>query len=299
MGWRSLFISSPARLSVKLSQLVIKQEAEVTIPLEDIGAVVIETQQVTISAAALSAIADADIATFICDQKHLPCSIILPFQKHSRQWKIMKAQLAMSKPFAKQCWKRIVEQKITNQAYCLDYLQREGGDYLRTIVKDVKSGDTTNREAYAARVYFQSLLTTFRRKDDNVTTAAMNYGYAIFRGMIARILASYGFIPAMGIHHRNELNNFNLADDFIEVSRPLVDLWVASNVSPEATELSRNDRISLLSLLNHDMCINQNHQSVIRCMEEMVASFSTACHQNNVSCLKLPSLLPLSIHKYE
>lgn len=299
MGWRSLFISSPARLSVKLSQLVVKKETEVSIPLEDIGAIVIENSQITLTAAALSAFANFGVTAFICDEKHLPCGVILPFQPHSRQLKVMQAQMGISVPFKKQCWRRIVTQKINNQASCLDYLKKDGADYLRTIAQNVKSGDADNREAYAARLYFKELLTTFRRKDDNVTTAAMNYGYAIFRGALARLLASYGFIPSMGIHHKNELNNFNLADDFLEIFRSVVDLWVSVNILPEDTQLSQDNRLSLLSLLNYDMSINSKNQSVSRCMEEVIASFSSACFQKDAFLLKLPQLLPLRMHTYE
>jgi CRISPR-associated protein Cas1 len=299
MGWRSVFIASPARLSVRMSQLVVEQEDKITIPLEDIGAIMIENRQSVLTANLLAALAEADVAVFVCNDKYLPCAVLTPFQPHSRQGKVMKAQLGITRPFAKQCWKKIVERKIYNQAACLDILERDGGSELKVIGKTVQSGDMTNREAYAAKTYFRRLLKNFRRQDDNVTTGAMNYGYAVLRGTIARVLASYGFMPAIGIHHVNELNAFNLADDFLEVYRPVVDLWVAQNIDRNATELARDDKMALLGLLHNDMSMRQERQSVLYCIEEMVGSFSTSCQACDARLLKLPELLPPYAHRYE
>lgn len=299
MSWRSLCIANPACLSIKNSQLVIKQEQETTLPLEDIGAIMIESNQVSITSAALSAMSANGIAAFVCDNKHLPCGVLLPFHLHSRQWRVLKAQLTMTKPLAKQCWKRIVEQKIVNQSYCLDFLGKPGGEALRDIGKSVKSGDADNREAYASRIYFQHLFDNFTRKDDTIINSALNYGYAVIRGYVARTLAIFGFNPAMGIHHTNELNAFNLADDFMEVFRPVVDLFVITHISAEKTELTTQDKAKLLGMLHLDMRMGINHKAVTNCIEEMIAGFSSICHKKDLNFIKLPHLLPLESHEYE
>ena len=298
-GWRSIFIAKSAKLSSHLSQLVIEQEEKISIPIEDIGAVMIETREISITSNLLSMLSEANVAVFFCNDKHLPCSVLLPFQPHSRQWKVMKAQMAMSKPFMKQCWRLIIEQKIFNQARCLDLMGKAGGGELLAIRNELKTGDSTNREAVAAKAYFRYLFENFRRKDENVTTGAMNYGYAIIRGAIARTLSTYGFIPAMGIFHTNELNNFNLADDFLEVYRPVVDLWVAQNISPRAIDLSQNNRVGLVGLLHEDMLMKTGKLSIVRCIEEMVASFSSSCQENDVKLLKMPELIPFQQLQYE
>lgn len=117
----------------------------------------------------------------------------------------------------------LVKQKITNQAKCLAYLNKDGSRELHAIASEVKSGDSTNREGFAARVYFNSYMPSTTRQEDNTVNAALNYGYSIMRGSVARSLAAYGFIPAVGVHHCNELNPFNLADDFMEVCARL---WI-------------------------------------------------------------------------
>ena len=292
-------ITNPARLSIRDSQLVIKQEQETSLPLEDIGSIMIESNQVSITSAALASMSANGTAVFVCDNKHLPCGVLIPFHLHSRQWRVLKAQLAMTKPLAKQCWKRIVEQKIVNQSYCLDFLNKPGGEELREIGKSVKSGDASNREAYASRIYFQYLFNSFGRKDDTIINSALNYGYAVIRGCVARTLATFGLNPAMGIHHANELNAFNLADDLMEVFRPVVDLFVITNITQENTELTSQDKVNILRILHFDMGIGSCHKTVKNCIEEIVAGFSSFCHKKDFNCIKLPYLLPLAVHKYE
>jgi CRISPR-associated protein Cas1 len=259
----------------------------------------LESPQITLTTSLLAEIAAKNIAVFSCDAKHLPVGVYTAFQPHSRQWRIMKAQIGMSKPFAKQCWKLIIEQKILNQAACLKIWEKPGSDELKKIAQEVKSADATNREAYAARLYFQYLCEGFRRHQDDVINASLNYGYAILRGAIARTLVAYGFMPAMGIHHCNELNKFNLADDFIEVFRPAVDLWTWNNITEDMENLDKKYREGLIKLLHMDMVIKEKRQSILRCIEQTVASFSTACLKKDISLLELPELIPLTVHRYE
>ncbi|WP_243427955.1 type II CRISPR-associated endonuclease Cas1 [Alkaliphilus hydrothermalis] len=286
-------------MKVSKNQLVIQQGAEsIPIPLEDISVIVIETSQATITTALMSRLADDKIAVFFCDEKHIPNSVVIPFQSHSRQNKILNTQISLSKPFINRCWQMIIKQKITNQSECLRLLKRVGYNQLCQIATQVQSGDKTNREAYAAKLYFNCLFENFTRHGDDTTNAALNFGYAILRGAIARTLTAYGFIPALGIHHCSELNNFNLADDFIEAYRPFVDLWVVENID-EGTEFSRSIRSNLLNILNYDCLFDGKKQKILRSIDMMISSFVSACNNMNFESLKLPELIPLELHSYE
>ena len=298
MSWRNVIIANPARLSLKQNQLVIRQDEEVSIPLEDISVIVVETPQALISSRLMDELARASIPLITCDPGHLPSGLFLPFQQHSRFLKVLKSQLEQTMPFRKNCWRLIVRQKILNQARCLDILGKPGGDELRAIAADVKSGDATNRESAAASLYFNIYMPSATRREDNTVNAALNYGYAIMRGAAARSLTAYGFLCAVGVHHKNELNSFNLADDFMEVLRPVVDLWVGQNIA-EGEDFSMKHRSSLVSLLNNDVVLDSARQSVLRAIDIMCASFSTATSDNDFDKLRLPELAELSEHVWD
>ena len=172
-------------------------------------------------------------------------------------------------------------------------------EYLTNLAKNVKSGDTDNKEAIAAKGYFSMLFGGhFSREEENIYNSALNYGYAILRGAIARSIVSYGYLPCIGIHHKSELNNYNLADDFIEPFRPVVDLWVKENLKNN-TEFDKYIRAELINLLNADVLIQGKLHSVSNAINVMIASYTTAINQNNYMKLELPEILPIKIHSYE
>lgn len=300
MSWRSVMITQPTKLSVKNRQLKITQEEEWSIPLEDISSVVLETPQINLSAKAISLMAENKIVMYTCDDKHLPNGILIPFATHSRELKVIKSQLEMSESFKKRCWQKIIMRKILNQAKVLKLADElPTGEQLEKMSQNVNSGDTQNKEAIAAQKYFTALFgVNFIREEDNPINAALNYGYAIIRGAIARTIVAYGYIPAMGIHHKSELNNYNLVDDFIEPFRPVVDIWVKNNVTYE-TEFNKNIRAALLNLLNVDVKIQGKLHSVNNAINVMIASYTTAINQKEYNKLELPELIPIQIHRYE
>ncbi len=299
MGWRNIYISSPVKLNLVQNQLRITKEGEeLDVPLEDIAVIVVECLQTFFTGQLISEFAQRGIAFLICDRTHLPCGELLSYHQHSRMSKSFLLQINASEPFRKNCWRLIVRRKILNQARCLDLLWLQEGDTLRRLAATVKSGDPENRESQAAQIYFSQILPNSTRRIPSPVNDALNYGYSIFRGAVARALAAHGFLPALGIHHRNELNHFNLADDFIETLRPLVDLWVSTNVGPGKSFVPAH-RQSLVSLLTSNLLINGEHQTVLRCTEIMIAAFLKACKEKNPSLLELPELLPFSEHAYE
>ena len=229
MTWRSLLIQNGGKLSLQRRQLLIQQNGEShTVPLEDIAVIIIENRETLITAPLLSALAEYGATLLTCDEQFLPCGQWLPYAQYHRQLKILKLQLNISEPLKKQFWQHIVRQKILNQAFVADETGNDlAAKRLRTLAVEVRSGDTGNREAQAAALYFQALFgEKFTRNDNNAVNAALNYTYAVLRAAVARALTLYGWLPALGLFHRSELNPFNLADDFIEPLRPLADLVV-------------------------------------------------------------------------
>ena len=300
MSWRSVMITQPTKLSVKNRQLQITQDEEWSIPMEDISSIVFETPQINMSAKVLSLMAENKIIMYSCDDKHLPNGIFIPFASHSRELKVIKKQLDCSESFKKRCWQKIIIRKILNQAEVLKLCKRTlMSQHLENLSQKVNSGDTQNKEAIAAKSYFISLFgNSFSREYDDVFNASLNYGYSIIRGAIARTVVSYGYIPSIGIHHKSELNNYNLIDDFIEPFRPIVDLWVKTNITPE-TEFDKYVRAELVNLLNIDVRIQGKLQSVNNAINVMIASYTTAINQNDYKKLELPEILPIQIHSYE
>ena len=298
MPFRSLVISSPVCISTKNNQLVIKMDNSRSVPVEDIQAVLLENQNTTISVYSLRKLTESGVTVYICDEKHLPSAVIIPFYQHSRNVAVMRLQENLTIPQQKKLWKQIVVAKIMNQARCLKLTGNLGFEHLEYLAKTVNSGDTHNVEAVAAGYYFKMLFgKSFNRSVDDTRNAALNYGYAIMRGLVARFLSGYGFLPMKGIHHNSEQNSFNLADDFMEPLRPVVDLYVAGTVR-DGELLTPEIKHGLFNLLNVDILSNAQCHSLSYATERMVQSFLRCC-QKTTTTLYLPELVKLRQHKYE
>lgn len=292
MAWRSLLISRPARLTVKNSQLLLEQEAglSATVPLEDIAVVVLETPQATITSALLAEFAAHDVAVITCDATHHPNGVLLPFLQHSRTFKVMKQQLALTVPQKKRAWQAVVRQKLRNQAICLEQFLVGRGHFLYEQAERVASGDPENREGAGARYYFSELFgQNFTRDQEIWHNAALNYGYAILRAAIARSLVCHGFLPAFGLHHHSQLNAFNLADDFIEPLRPVVDAWVKENTVLN-NQLTTADKAALLQILYTDVIMPTGKMNVLSAIDHMVQAFGRFCSEGDYNLLAWPQL---------
>ena len=295
MGWRSIFVSRPSRLSCRHSRLLISQDGEETdIPLEDIEVVLIETREATLTSHLVSELACRGTALLFCDGFHQPCGVTLLFNRHSRSLRVLQTQIGLSTPFRKNCWRRVVVQKLLNQAACLNLLNLPGGRELTSLSRQVRSGDPDNRESVGARRYFGSLMPRSKRTAETPLNTFLNYGYSIFRGAIARTLAVHGLHPALGIHHKSELNAFNLADDFLEPFRPLVDLWVMQNAKEEAL-LTPSCKHALVELLSALIEVEGRRETVLRAIDAVVGSFVAACRSKDAAGLSLPRLIGTGI----
>lgn len=296
MAWRHIVVTNPAKLSLEQGNLVIRQEERCTIPLEDIDVLTVEAEQTTLSAALLGALAEAGAAVFFCDRKHLPVGMLLPLEKHSRQLRMIRRQFSMGKPFQKRLWQRLIRAKIGNQHQALLLVRGWDDCMLAGMVRKVTSGDSRNLEAQAARRYFSQMFgMTFIRGAEDGQNAVLNYGYAILRGMIARHLVNYGFIPALGIHHHSELNPFNLADDLIEPWRPLVDILAALHLE-KTVDLGPQEKKTLYGLLTWEVEMGDKRYLVHTGIERMVQSFSSACESEREELLEVPGLSEIIAH---
>ncbi len=293
MGWRSLIISQPARLAVKNRQLLLEQDSgEVTLPLEDLSVIVLETQHATLTAALLAELAAHDVTLLTCDACHQPNGVLLPYLPHSRALRVMQKQLALTLPQKKRAWQGIVRQKLLNQATCLDLHRPGEGDFLRVLARRVNSGDSENREATGANYHFATLFgREFTREQDRWINRALNYGYAIQRAAIARSLVCHGFLPAFGLHHKSQLNAFNLADDLIEPLRPLVDGWAVNRIPPDRDDLLPADKAALVQLLYTDVQMTDGNMNVLAAIDAMVHCLGRYCDNGDLAALDWPQLL--------
>lgn len=299
MAFRNIYVENDVHLKIKNEQLVVtKEEQEHTFPLEDINSICIESQRTVITTYTLKKIVEHDIVLYVCDEKHLPTGILLGMNNYSRQLKNIKLQMTISKPLIKRIWQDIITSKILNQAKCLEINELNGYNYLEDMTNSITSGDSTNIEARAAVFYFRNLFgKSFNRKTPCKENAALNYGYSIVRGMIARTLIMYGFEPAIGIFHHNELNNFNLADDFIEPFRPVVDLYVTKNIDFSNSDLTSDDKKVIFNLVNSLVLIDGKKFNIQRAIEYMIKSFSTSMRKKE-NLIKTPMLIELEEYRY-
>lgn len=259
---RTLFFATPAYLSTKNEQLVVNYpdgQAEKRVPIEDIGMVIMEHQQITITNALLEKLVANKAAVISCNAQHLPVSLLLPLDGHTELNERLRYQLNASKPLMKNLWQQTIEAKIQNQAALLAERGLPNKRLLH-LANSVQSGDTRNNEAQAAAYYWQHLFEDFdftRGQKGTPPNNLLNYGYAILRAIVARALIASGLLPAIGIFHRNKYNAYCLADDIMEPYRPYVDLIVCSLVDSQddISELTIEIKKELLSIASIDVVI--------------------------------------------
>jgi CRISPR-associated protein Cas1 len=298
--WRSVVISRPAKLKREHYSLAIEQEQTAFVPFEDIAVIVLNHREISLTHPVLSACGEYGISLFATGDTHHPSGVFLPFLPHSRATRWLRLQLDLPRPVAKQTWAAIVRRKIGNQAACLRMAGRDGADQLDSYARRVRSGDADNMEGQAAAFYFNQLFgRDFHRGQDRFTNAALDYGYAVLRGAIARGLVAHGLMPSIGLFHASEQNAFNLADDVIEPFRPLVDLFVFRITIPDEDELRPQDKVALVGLLNVDMGMPRGKMSVLSAIEQMIESLARVYDGGDENALELPVLIGLEQHRLE
>lgn len=258
-------------------------KTDTSIPIEDIGIVVLDHPQITLTHALISALSDNNVAIVSCDAKHLPYGLMLPIYAHHAFTEKMYEQLESSLPLRKNLWQQTVISKIANQAAMLRSIGLDDGK-MQYYLKLVKSGDPQNVEGRAAAYYWEHLFgeksNFVRNRDEDGLNAMLNYGYAILLAVVARALVSSGLLPAVGIHHRNKYNPWCLASDIMEPYRPYVDRIVleVSGEFPESEDLTPEIKKKLLQVPVADVVIEGKKSPLMVGISRTTASLS-ACFE--------------------
>lgn len=282
---RTLFFAQPCKLTVKDRQLIASypESSETkSAPVEDLGFVVIENQQISVSMPLLTELTNNNVAVVFCNAAHYPSSMLLNLDGHHTQQELFSHQISATEPMKKGLWKQTVEAKIRNQA---GVLRRLSIDYRKVLyfVDKVKSGDPENTEGSAARAYWPLIFgrNFIREQHGDPPNNLLNYGYAIIRAAVARALAGSGLLATLGIHHHNKYNAFCLADDIMEPYRPYVDWLVYEivNSGEDISELKTELKLKLLEVLTTDVVFGKQTRPLMVGLSSTTASLSRCFSQ--------------------
>lgn len=301
---RTLLFSNPAYLNLKQGQLQIdlphlkvlgESESKKTIPVEDIGMVILDHQQITITQGCMAALLENNTAIITCNASHLPTGLLLPLDGHNTQSERFRYQIDASQPLKKNLWQQTVQAKILNQAAVL-YQRGIDCENMLYWAKSVRSGDPDNYEGRAAAYYWQNVfpkkIEFFRGREGDPPNNLLNYGYAILRAMVARGLVSSGLLPTLGIHHRNKYNAYCLADDVMEPYRPYVDLIVLKIIDEGLNflELGKEIKTRLLTISTVDVQFERGKSPLMVGLQQTTASLAR-CYEGTVRKINYPQIL--------
>ena len=305
---KTLYFGNPAYLSLRNAQLVIKlpgvekaeslpdmmkAQAEVTKPIEDLGVVVLDNKQVTITSGLLDALLENNCAVITCDSKSMPIGLMLPLYGNTTQNERFRHQLDASLPLKKQLWQQTIQMKINNQASVLKDCVDEEVRCMRVWASDVRSGDPDNLEARAAAYYWKSLFADIegftREREGIYPNNLLNYGYAILRAVVARGLVTSGLLPTLGIHHHNRYNAYCLADDIMEPYRPYVDELVFKlvQINGKVLDLTKEIKAKLLEIPTLEVKIGGKRSPLMVAVGQTTASLYK-CFSGEVRRISYP-----------
>jgi CRISPR-associated protein Cas1 len=294
---RTLYFGNPAYLKTANEQLVIEMHDSgetKTTPIEDIGLLILDHQQITITQAAMARLLAGNTALITCDHTHHPTGMMLSLDGHTLQSQKFQAQVDASLPLKKQLWQQTVVAKIENQAALLQ-IQKEENKLLLTYAREVKSGDSENHEAKAAAYYWKRVFPSFlefkRERYGPPPNNLLNYGYAILRALVARSLVASGLLPTLGIHHRNQYNAYCLADDIMEPYRPFVDKVICQIIrgNGKFLEMTPSMKKALLEIPAMDVRMDDQKSPLMNAVQRTTASLAK-CFEGKTRKLLYPEL---------
>ena len=296
---RTLYFGNPGFLKLKDKQLSVETTVDgetktALIPVEDIGIVIIDNQQITITSGLIQALQENNVALITCDSRHMPQSMLLPLEGNSIQQERYDNQLAATEPLKKQLWQQTVIQKIKNQGASLDSLNLKS-NYLIPLHRNVKSGDTDNCEATAAIYYWQTIFKHVdgfvRHREGPPPNNFLNYGYAILRGTMARSIVAAGLLPTLGIFHKNRYNAYCLADDLMEPYRPYVDQIVHAMVEEfgPVNDMAKEHKAILLKIPTLDVVLDGEKSPLMLATQRTAVSL-VKCYEGLQRKLLYPEL---------
>lgn len=265
-------------------------EEKRTVPIEDIGYVILEHQQTSITLPLINALSDNNVAVVFCGENRMPNAMLMNLDSNTTQGESYRAQIDASEPLKKGIWKQVIEAKIRNQAALLNKLGKDG-DKLKPYYMNVKSGDADNREGIAAKIYWSELFgkSFVRHRDGIEPNNLLNYGYTLLRAAVARALMGSGLFPAFGIFHRNRNNAFPLADDIMEPYRPYVDEIVYNMYSNGETELNKDTKAKLI----HILFVDTNFGKILRPLDiglSVTSASLVKCFEGSAKKISYPLL---------
>lgn len=270
MGWRILYIEQANSMKLYLDNIKVTNDlSEVTIPLSDIHTIVIDNQTVTITVPLINKCSEYNVNLVFCSIEHMPKAFLNPLNGNYQTPSILKKQIEWSQKSKDYIWQKIVINKIDNQNNLLKSLNKNSEviNRINDFTKEVDIGDSGNREGLAAKMYFRELFgPDFKRFNDDVINAGLNYGYAILRSQISKTIIAKGLNPNIGIHHIGYDNFFNLSDDIIEVFRPIIDEYVYKMMN-ESIIFTKENRLGLVKQTSCDVYINGTKQTLFNAIE--------------------------------
>lgn len=288
MSWRVVVVTGVAKLDLKMGFLVVRKDTTTKIHLSEIHTLIVDSTAVALTAALLNELIHQKIKVIFCDETHNPASELVALRgSHDSSMKI-KMQMGWPPEIRQAVWTEIAAEKIRKQRELLEELGfQQESCLLETYLRQMTPGDKTNREAHAAKVYFDALFgMEFTRSEDCLQNAALNYGYAILLSAFNREIAADGYLTQLGLFHDNRFNPFNLACDLMEPFRPLVDRMV---VHSEFTAFDHEEKMKLVELLNLQVKIGGNLQRLTNAVRLYSKSVFHALNQQDVSLLQFYS----------
>lgn len=294
---RTLYFGQAAYLSLRDGQLLVRLPAEEgsrSIPIEDIGVLILDHQQISITHGLMNALEAHKCALITCSASHMPSGLFLPLDAHSLQSERFQTQIEATLPLKKQLWQQTVRMKIQNQARVLEEVYAHPQANMLAWVKQVRSGDPDNLEARAAAYYWANLFPSLpkftRDREEAAPNALLNYGYALLRAVVARSLVSVGLLPTLGIHHHNRYNAYCLADDIMEPYRPYVDKFVQEIYEREYPEsLTKDIKYRLLTIMEQDVVI-EGITHPLSIATSLTASSLVRCFEGSGKQIDYPAL---------
>lgn len=298
---RTILIQSPCHAKCTNDQLVLtykhvpgyEDKPDKSVPIEDIGVLVLEHQQVSITHYLLNKLTENNTAVIVCNSTHHPTGLLMPLESNTLQSERFREQIDASAPLKKQLWQQTVAAKITNQAAVLAQWQ-VNNKLLLNLAAAVKSGDTDNVEGTAAVYYWQNIFPPawlfYRKREGSPPNNLLNYGYAILRATMARALVAAGLLPTLGIFHRNRYNAYCLADDIMEPYRPFVDAIVRGIIQETSVvqTLTTEFKTKLLNVLNADVWLDGQKSPLLVAMGRTAVSLSR-CYAGEQRKILYPS----------
>lgn len=284
MSWRTVVVSSNAKLDYQLGYLVVRGRDTQKVHINEISTLIVESTSVSLTAYLLSELTKNKVKVIFCDEKRNPSSELLPYYgSHDTSQKIRK-QMEWTQEVRKMIWTEIVREKIRKQADLLELLGKSESKLLRTYENELLFGDSTNREGHAAKVYFNALFgKEFSRSDDNPINAALNYGYSVLLSMFNREIVLNGYITQIGVFHDNMFNKFNLGSDFMEPFRPIIDEFV---LGMNVEKFEKDEKHNLLSFLNLELQIDGKKEFLTNTVKIYTRSMFDAINERDISKIK-------------